>query len=180
MWRQAAALQQLAGRGAPRGKGEGREGGARGEGGRSRGEVGAACTPPCGRVTGRTEGACSEGTRARARTLRAPGLSGCVRRAQRPAGWLAGWREGGREGRWEGTRSVGLRLLVFHLRSEFTYLGAVSENAHVWAGLGLYCWSGFCLLLKRPALTPELFSTPLRVALIECELRGPAHWTQKP
>ena len=97
MWRQAAALQQLAGRGAPRGKGEGREGGARGEGGRSRGEVGAACTPPCGRVTGRTEGACSEGTRARARTLRAPGLSGCVRRAQRPAGWLAGWREGGRE-----------------------------------------------------------------------------------
>ena len=108
--------------------------------------------------------------------MRAPGLSGCVRRAQRLAGWLAG----GREGRWEGTRSVGLRLLVFHLRSEFTYLGAVSENAHVWAGLGLYCWSGFCLLLKRPALTPELFSTPLRVALIEFELRGPAHWTQKP
>ena len=98
MWRQAAALQQLAGRGAPRGTGEGREGGARGDGGRSRGEVGAARTPPCGRVTGRTEGACSEGTRARARTLRAPGLSGCVRRAQRLAGWLAGGREGGKMG----------------------------------------------------------------------------------
>ena len=166
------------------GRGRGGKEGSGAKGGWSRGEVGAARTPLCSRVTGRTEGVCSEGTRARARTLRAPGLSSpgaCGGRSGGlVGGWVAGWLTGGREGRWEGTRSVGLRLLVFHLRREFTYLGAVSENAHVWAGLGSYCRSGFCLLLKRPALTPELFSTPLLVALIECELRGPAHWTQKP
>lgn len=62
-------------------------------------------------------------------------LLGCllrVRAAGAAAGWLAGWLAGGREGRWVGTLSAGLRLLAFHLRSEFTYLGGgLGEHARV-------------------------------------------------
>lgn len=102
-----------------------------------------------------------------------------MRRAQRLAGWLAGWREGGREGGWERS-ALGFASLLSTSAASLRTLGGDSENTHVWACPGANCRSGFCLLAKGPAIGLELFSTLLLIALIECELRGPAHWTQKP
>lgn len=109
-------------------------------------------------------------------------LLGCllrVRAAGAAAGWLAGWREGGREGGWERS-ALGFASLLSTSAASLRTLGGDSENTHVWACPGANCRSGFCLLAKGPAIGLELFSTLLLIALIECELRGPAHWTQKP
>lgn len=123
---------------------------------------GRARVPPPARRSGRqAEGGLLGGDAGASTHLaRSSALSGSLRRLRAAnaaaAGWLAGLLGGVRE-----RRSAGLRLPSFHLRSEFAYLRADTGNAHLWAGRGTHCLSGFCLPPERLAIAAELFSAPV-------------------
>lgn len=156
---------------------------AKGGGRRGEGAARARVPPPTPaparqsrRVAGPAEGACLAGTRARARTSRAPRRSppASCGGALRLGGWLAGWRR-----RREGTRSAGVRPPACLPPPQRVSVpsGGIGERARV-GRPGAHCQSGCCLPLKRPAIALELSSTPVLASLIE--VRGPAHWAQKP
>lgn len=113
------------------GGGEGRRGAWRREGVlRGREGKGRARTPPPARasrrVRGPGEGSLGGYAGASTHLARFSPLSGSA------PGWCSGCRGWLAGARWA-TRRAGLRLPALHLRSEFPYLRADAENAHVWA-----------------------------------------------
>lgn len=90
---------------------------------------------------------------------------------------LAAWLEGGREGG-NAPRRASLACLP-PPQLVFVPSGRLGEPAFV-ARPDAHCQSGFCLLSKRPAIVPELFSFPVLTTLRECELPGRPTGAQKP